>query len=141
MKVQTVYVSDDGARFDSAGEAINRDSLVKLVADIMLGLRPIPKDDGCRFANGGGYVQQDASVVKEAKRRLMEIAAAKLRRDDLLKEDVHVSWALRLLDGALPPVERALSRFYCMDERFREWGQPFYASHPDEAESQVEVGK
>ena len=144
MKPITVYEANDGSRWDDPNKASERDSLIH---EIYLIMAPLPevKDDASRFANGNGYVQRDAVIVERVRADLLVPTKRILKWwwDGQMKDhgkepvDAHPSWYLRILDGTAAPLERAWSRLCCIDKSYREWGQPFYAAHPEKGE-QVE---
>jgi hypothetical protein len=46
-----------------------------------------------------------------------------------------MSYAGRVINDTAPNfVYKAWYRFMCLDDQLREWGQPYYASHPEDAE-------
>ena len=116
MKKLTVYESTDKMRWDTEAECLERDRLMEEISWIISKLNPKPEDLLCNFANGDGYIQQDLETV--------QIVRAEI--DDLAVK-------LGKLDG---PLYSPLSRLRAIDSQGREWGQPYYAKHPEEAESQ-----
>ena len=48
----------------------------------------------------------------------------------------HLSWVTRAIGDSDCPhtIYRMWSRFTCIDKEGREWGQPFYATNPNQAE-------
>ena len=142
MKEVKRYQAEDGRIFDNAEDAVKHDAKCATVKELAKLLKPIPENDGCAFANGSGFVRQDPLKVQEYKRQIM-----------LLGKDLHCNMEKR----AANPIEvhpqsivgRILSdcdnvlygawrRVMCMDDQFREWGQPYFALHPEEGK-QVEL--
>ena len=109
MKPVTMYQANDGMRFNTEHEALARDALIAECDAEMakLGIRKPPEDIG--FTNGSGYIQQPIGS-----RGALEafLRAKGTNRDS---------------DG---PIGRLLYRLHCMDERDREWAQPFFALNP-----------
>lgn len=150
MKSLTVYEANDGSRWDTPAQASERD---ELLAAVEAAMQPLGKhDDGCAFVNGAGYYQHTQEACDAARnglwsltRRPLELWIANQREKYGTTEDevskCHPSWFLRMLDGSCPPLEKAWSRFYCMDDQCREWGQPYYASHQNEAQQVCLNGK
>ena len=144
MKEVTRYESEDGSTWKSRQDAWRRDSMIVDVAFVDKELPPV-KDAYYQFANGGGYVQRKGETVRSVHKRLLAITETLIPdwfRDQREKfntnfDDVDPSWFHRMLDGFSPPVESAWSRLYCIDKKFREWGQPYYALNPDKGK-QVE---
>lgn len=129
------YIANDGARFRDEAECLKRDALIVAVDVIMAPLGARPVDDGCKFANGGGYVQHDAATVNRVKIALGNLTLAHNPWIDVKGtplENVHPSWWGRMLDDVSDPIETAWRRIYCFDETGREWGQPYYALNPTE---------
>lgn len=129
-----MYEAEDGARFDTLERARGHDALCAAVADAVAPLRPVPEGD---FGNERrGYVQQDPGVVRAVKVRLVGIAAGLGMGwfAERLKEaaDIHpMSYAGRYMDdGAPQPLRLAWWRLTRIDDRGREWEQPF-ALNPD----------
>lgn len=141
----TVYKAADGSRWDTEEKAIERERLLAAVAHAMAPLGETPNLPGCRFENGGGFLQHEPEAVRSVRLALWELTRKPLgwwikgqienhgRTEEQLATECHPSWFGRMLDGSCPPLERAWGRIMCIDDRCREWGQPYYASHPEEA--------
>jgi hypothetical protein len=140
-----VWKATDGSQWKDEEAARKRDALCADVAEALLPLGAKP--DGTDFANGGGFVQHTEAQVRRVRRELYSIANVKgilkwwfdsqredhAQTEEALKMGIHPSWYRRMLDGAHAPLDRAYGRLNCIDGQFREWGQPYYADHPDEA--------
>lgn len=141
MYTKTKYVAKDGSEWENEEGALNRENLIDEVNKIMQELKPTPTK-----LNWKGYIQQNPSVVESVKRKLYNIA----NRDGILKwwldyqktehgntdESLikcHPSWFCRMLDGSHTPLDKAYSRLWCIDDNCREYNQPYYALHPEEA--------
>lgn len=133
MKAITQYRAEDGAIFNTPTECENYERLALDANRIMEAWRPLPDNDQCNFANGGGYYQHDPVLVEETKQRLMSLAETAGMSDIPRLRGCHFSHFLRYLDDAdrLRPIREAAYRVMCCDERAREWGQPYYANNPD----------
>ncbi len=136
MKAITVYKSIDGSRRDTPEQALERDVLCALIAAAMIPLGKIPS--GTNFGNGEGYIRHSDVIVEQVKvsliglsRPLLEEWMSTQKKQNLM--DRHPSWFVRMLDDRAEPLERAWTRLWCIDNQFREWGQPYYANHPNEA--------
>lgn len=142
MKAVTKYQSDDGKIFDTEKEAIARDSKALSIKDAYKLLKPIPKNDGCDFANGKGFIQQDPLKVQEFKRQILLLGAIHHEKmAEWAKDPISVhpqSIVGRILSDCDDLLYRAWSRVMCIDDKWREWGQPYFAINPDKGE-QVEV--
>lgn len=137
MKAVTKYRADDGAEFADAAACATYESLVAEIAEVMRALPPPPKDDGCRFSNGYGYIQHDRATFLAARLALLRIAQRvcpfRWIDESIADSTVHPSWAARIIGESSRPLARAWRRIECTDSQMREWGQPYYATHPDKA--------
>lgn len=138
MKEVTKYQADDGRVFDTEHEAIVQDAKAVSLKKISKLLKPIPENDGCKFSNGAGYVQQDALRVQEYKRGIMLLGACHHpKMAEWAKNPIEVhpqSIVGRILSDCDQLLYRAWHRVMCMDGQFREWGQPYYAMNPEKGE-------
>ncbi len=138
MKEIIKYVADDGLEFDDRAKCESYEAICARVQSLMSRLPAKPELPGCGFENGGGYVQHDPEVARAVRRGLLEIANEIMPHhwftQSIEDETVHPSWPGRMI-GEMS--ERCLSsawqRFMCMTPDFREYGQPYFASHPQEA--------
>jgi hypothetical protein len=139
VKTITQYKTDDGTIFNSKTKATKHEKLCDEINDVMKPLGKLPKDKNCEFGNGGGYLPHDPDVVMQVKVGLVKIAR---RYHSWFKrhkpENIHpMSHAGRILGDAGPsPLSHAWSRLCCIDDRGREWGQPYYALNPNEGVQQ-----
>ena len=135
MKAVTRYQANDGAVFVEKADCKAHESLTEDVAKIMSRLFPLPDDKGCKFANGGGYIQHDAETFKSVREGLLRLAQRECPHkwiDQSLADDtIDPSWAGRIIGDSSVPLDRAWRRIVCTDKQFREWGQPFFALNPD----------
>lgn len=137
MQRITKFKADDGAEFDTEAKCIEYEALAAEVAEVVSILPARPDDDGCQFSNGSGYLQHDAAQLKKARDALLRIGMRYMTNPPWFQQtrdgEAHPSWAGRLMDECPRPLSRAWYRFQCCDIQGREWGQPYYANHPDEA--------
>jgi hypothetical protein len=132
MKVITLYQAVDGSNWPTEAEALARDALCSHVKEAMALLRPRPKDAG--FDNGKSFVQQSPGPALAAKQRIVDLAYAITNHAVFTNnaEEIHPSSvAGRILSETSGPLNDAWWRFACMDDRLREWGQPYFVSHPN----------
>jgi hypothetical protein len=146
MQAIQKFKADDGAEFRTEAECISYEALCAEVAEIMATLPAQPKDDGCRFSNGDGYLQHEPANLERARISILKIGQRFIKEPPWLQQTIdtpagcHPSWAGRLIGDACPrPVNDAWYRFQCIDKQNREWGQPYYANNPNEAHGQHEV--
>ena len=139
------FQAKDGSEFKTEAECIAYEELCDEVSKVMKTLPPLPKDTGCNFANGNGYIQHDAGKLEIARVAILKIGQRSAKDPPWLQQTIddptiHPSWASRLISEACPsPVRDAWYRFQCIDKKNREWGQPYYANNPDEAGGQYEI--
>jgi len=134
------FVANDGARFQSEADALKRDAQIEEVNTIMAPLGARPVDEGCRFANGDGYIPHHPGTVRAVKIALGTLTLKTYPWIDVRGtplEKVHPSWLGRMLDCDDGPIKHAWRRLYCFDEQGREWGQPYYALNPTEGKQVV----
>ena len=133
------WKANDGSEWGSQENCIARERMIEDVDRVMALLKPHPTE-----LNWEGYVQHDLSSILECKHALFKIA----NQEGVLKwwideqktkygktekeliEDVHVSWFCRMLDGGNRPLDLGYTRLYCIDEKLREWNQPYFAMNP-----------
>lgn len=144
MKAITKFKAVDGKEFNSENECLDYENLIKKVDNIMKALPPLPKDDGCNFSNGSGFVQHDKTILRKVKINLLEEMKKhidhKWIQETIDNDEVHPSYVSRLIDDyGISPLNKAWYRFMCIDKLNREWGQPYFAANPDKAK-QVCVG-
>jgi hypothetical protein len=133
MKTITLYQAVDGSTWPTEAEALKRDALCSHVDAAMALLKPRPKDIG--FSDGDVFVQQGPGPVLAAKQRIVDLAYAVTEHAVFTNnaEEIHPrSVAGFILDEVGGPLARAWSRFACIDDSCREWGQPYFRSHPNE---------
>ena len=139
MKVITKYKASDGIEYIKEQDCIRHEELIERVNTIMGELIPIPKSDGCAFENGKGFIQQDASVFKRARTNILleigKLVNHQWVQETIDDESIDLGYVGRLIDGDdLLPLYRTLYRLKCVDRQYREFGQPYFALHPEKAE-------
>lgn len=144
MKAIVKYEAEDGKEFDSEKECLDYENLIARVNNIMKVLPPLPKDNGCRFSNGEGFVQHDKKTLRKVQigllKEIKKHVEHKWVEQTIEDENVHPSYVARLLDDySISPLSKAWYRFICTDKLGREWGQPYFANNPDKAK-QVCIG-
>jgi len=142
MKIITKYRADDGTEFNSEAEAVNHDALCLEIKEVISDLPKRPSN-GYKFENGEGFIQHQPHVFWGVRDALIAIGKRYINYgwlDKTLKDrDIHPSWVLRLFDEQCPALSRAWYRIMCTDKKLREWGQPYFADHPDEASGKFEI--
>jgi len=136
MEQITKFKAIDGTEFSNKEECLKYELLIERVNNIMALLPPLPKDDGCNFSNGSGYVKHNKATLRNAQIQLLEICKEyidhKWIQQTIDDETMHSSYVGRLLsDYGIRPLNDAWYRFSCVDDQYREWGQPYFATNPD----------
>lgn len=145
MEAITQYRAIDGSIWNDEATAIGRDELVTCVDAVMLPLGPKWVEKECDHANGGGYIQHNPNTVADVHSELLRLARKSSKRFDewvtkqVTKYDVNPAdigpdWCGRMLDSD-GPLSSGFYRLMCIDKKGREWGQPYYALHPNEGEN------
>jgi len=139
MKKVTRFQANDGKVFDNKARCIEYDDLLNAVSGIMLELNPIPKMNGCDFENGHGFVQQEKDAILSVRKQLLTLASKHIDHPWIAQSlndiTVHPSYAGRLIaeSSFLEPVYRGWNRISNIDHKDREWGQGYFAAHPEKA--------
>lgn len=138
MKPVTIYVADDGSRWDTEDGAIAHERLIAAVDAAMGPLGPPPADEDCSFSNGRGYLQHDPEAVVRARSALIKLVAEAhpevaryIGGVDPRTTDFGGSVVGRILDDSGSWLYPAWCRLARIDEYGREWGQCYFRYHPD----------
>lgn len=124
MEEISKYKAIDGSIFNTKEECLKYESIIKRVDLIMcpLGKRP----DDTNFTNGGGYIQHDVYTIQKVKAEIMVLCM------EVLKKNLDFQEIGYYLDGASKKcLYHAYIRLICIDIKCREWGQGYFAIHPD----------
>lgn len=141
MKEVKMYKSDDGRLYKNAKDASKRDEVVKETKKVLGLLGGEKKDPGCRFANGEGYFQltkenvewfdhEFLQLVKKHEAWIFKNYLTKAGKSDSELIRSHV--LIRCLGDNSSPLYSALSIRLCVDNQHRRWGQPYFATNPNE---------
>jgi hypothetical protein len=138
METVQKFISDDGREFLDRDQCVSYEALCKEVAEIMSKLAPIPDLPSCGFANGAGYIRHDFVAAQQARRAILRLANSvmphKWFEQSIADHSTDPSWAGRLISEMSEKcIYQAWYRFSCMTKDFREFGQPYFARHPEEA--------
>lgn len=144
MKTITKYQAVDSSEWNTEQQALDRDVLCEQVNSIMQDW-PKANNEGCSFINGHGFIQLSEEFVMEKRTALLKLIEKhfdhKWVQQSLKDRTIHPSWVGRLLsDSNVDPLYRAWGAFECIDKLWRQWGQPYYADHPDDGH-QICVGR
>ncbi len=151
----TKYKALDGSFFNDESECIKYDELVKKVNKIMEPIGSPVKDEGCSFANGEGYIQRNLGKVNRAKIELTKLGNEYFLQQsiDYINSDKWINYSGKTREQAIKDrkaenpysfdfIGRVMddsgnkilysswTRLICIDNKGREWGQPYYAFNP-----------
>lgn len=126
----TIYTCIDGKQFDNERSA-------KLYEDILWEIHSIERNlperpDNTDFANGHGYIQHQMESLRQARELLYDLA---LRvHPSMIEYDFFSYGFVRALDDSNSVLGKLYYRLVtCVDADLREWGQPYFANHPEHA--------
>jgi len=139
MKTIAKYVADDGKEFTSEIKCIAHETACKVATEIMGELHARPDD--CAFSNGSGFIKHDTGAVRDVKVAFLKFVKLAYEIDHKWiqqtiddPDGVDSSWVDRIVgEYAATTIYKHWSRFCCIDDSGREWGQPFYVKNPHEA--------
>ncbi len=128
MQTITKYKANDGCEFKNEHDALKRDQLVAEIDAVMAPINPAPK---CRDHQ---YAQHDPKVVIACRVAILKLCAREFPSFEIFRhqppEEVHPrSIAGRILDDNRGPLSSAWYRFMLIDDKGREWEQPYYAAN------------
>lgn len=136
MKTIIKYVAIDHKEFTSQLECENYEKLIERVNLIMAKLPMAVKE--IDFSNGSGYLLHPISTIKEVRNEILELCKKYIDHNWIQQtiDDYNVdpSCVARILsDYNINPLSKAWYRFQCIDKDGKEWCQPYYVTHQDEA--------
>jgi hypothetical protein len=142
MKTSTIYIADDGSRFDKEIDCLAYELMCKEIEIIM---RPLGvRNSSTVFANGGGYYQHESPhlvKIELAKYLLKKQPDLKAAEQIVAGENVDMSCIRRFTEYMGNCINQATFRLSCINYTSgREYGQPYFASHESECK-QVDLGK
>lgn len=131
MKIIQQYQSEDGKIFNNEQECEKYEVILAKVNKILSDMPCGEKID--RFTNGRGYIQHSADVVQSLKESIVELANEYFNPKDNYKYfNYYLSRCID--DSNMKCLSKMSYKIMCIDEDNREWGQPYFAAHPNEAE-------
>lgn len=138
------YKATDGKEFDNESDCLEYENLIEEIENIM-SILVIPPKKGVDFSNGCGFIQQDGEQVKEVKIKLLEIfkrySDHQWIKQTIDNDNASLSFVGRLIDDMnIRPLNSAWYRLMCIDNKFREWGQAYFALNPDKGK-QIKLNK
>lgn len=139
METITMYQCDDGSTFNNKEEAEKYDMLCEECAKIENMLVSIGRE-----LHYDEYIQQDASTVRSAFTKFMEVVAREIPTYanvalQCASLTCHISYIGRVIDDfGIKCFRRLYYRFYCIDfNNGREFQQPYFMNHQEEAITRV----
>lgn len=137
MKTIQKFKSFCGKIFDTAEECIKYEIISKQVNEFLSTIEDSEKyDEGCSFSNGKGYIQHPKDTKNKIEQKLIELSNQWFTKWAEEKPFTNFNYVLgRLIDDTNMSCLNKLSyKLMCIDEQGREFGQPYYCSHPEVAE-------
>lgn len=129
MKSIMHFQATDGKIFPTSEECMKYENIIQQVDDIMKDFPRIIEDDNSNFANGGGYIQHEKIYVDRARHEITKLG------NELFKISPPTSfgWIGRWFDDSgYICLYSAWGRLSHIDDKYREWGQGYYAANPHE---------
>ena len=128
MEIINKYKALDGKIFETQEECEKYDRLVLRVRQTMQLFCNLPKDENCRFANGKGYLQHKKEDVITARKEIVELGNEYFNQKD--------KWSFGAIGRLFNDAEcnilyAAWQRLSNCDNKYREWGQGYYAVNPN----------
>ena len=142
MEAITQYKAKDGKIFDTEQKCLEYENLIDQVNLVLSKLDdPEKYKKDFDFDNGKGYIQHDPATFLDVKKEILGMISQRIDHH-IIKQayetygtnEVHHSWVSRILGDygdKLKPLHHAWYRMNCIDSKFREWGQPYYATNPE----------
>lgn len=132
-----MYKANDGKIFNHKNDCEKYEFKMNQIEKIMQNLPQEP--DSCNFRNGGGYLQHDPEIVKKAMIEILKLSEIDFKED---KEKIFENpfsyrqsyYIGRVMTDGNNICWSAWCRFLSMDNKYREWGQPYFALNPDKGE-------
>lgn len=135
MNEITLYQSNDGRQFRIKEDCLKHEKLVEEIEKIMSNLPPTPDD--IDFQNGHGYIQHDPDKIPGAMMALVNVSGIpkKYVPEDFKEKPFFYRRNIigRILGDSNSPVYSPWMRFSRMDDSYKEYGQGYFALHPEEA--------
>lgn len=139
MKKVTKFEADDGTVFDTDKKCKLYEAVIMKLKKMFSVLPPLPKNDGCRFANGTGWIQHDSKVFNDLCNKFYKLACQVCPYIKKNKFEMHTYGFWRCLNDA--ETENA-DLLYDLGQRilntnrqsYREYGQGYYVEHESEVE-------
>ena len=141
MREITQYESKDNKVFRTKEDCLKYEEVYDRAKNLERLLPQKPIDSSCNFGNGVGYLQHDLDSVTIVFHSIL-VEALKYTDHNWIQAsidkgypNVDPSCAMIIVGeyNDLDPLYKLLYRISCIDEFLREWGQPYFKAHPNEA--------
>ncbi len=132
------FLSEDGQIFDDVYACVEHEKLINAINEIESRMPIRPKNDGCKFGNGEGYLQHEKDVIDKAMVDLLKVSDIDKEywdKPQFLDNPFSCRFGIigRVIDDSRSAINSLWYRFMCMDENYREYGQCYYATHQSES--------
>lgn len=140
MKKIDKFKACDGREFDDAELCEEHERMIERVTAIMATLPPTPENIN------EGWIQHDKAKVLAVKRALLKLAKPLFKGYPKIEaqiaenpDAIHpMSFVGRLFDDCDTPINDGWRRLCCIDDKFREHNQPYFAINgPDKNHKQL----
>lgn len=139
MKTITVFVAEDGTRFDSVMQCRDYEKLCLDVTTAMIPLGSWPNIASQQYVQ---HTREACTAARIAMNRIVRQEFGSCAVFEQNPDDAIMPYSIAgrfASESSYPSVSRAYYRLNCINwETFREYQQPYYASHPNEATEQME---
>jgi len=130
METITKFKAIDGREFKDEADCIKHEACILGLKTLFASMPAKPKDDGCSFANGGGYIQHDAHKFRFVQDMFYAMACKYHKGLEQHLYDSYGFW--RTLDDSGSPFYGFGQRLLNTDNKtYREYGQGYYKINPD----------
>lgn len=130
MEAIIIYKASDGRRFDVEADCITHENIVGKLTELFQRFPALPKDDGCEFTNGGGYIQHTRDIYEKVTADFYGLACQYHKGLEQYPCNSYAFW--RTLDDSGSPFYGYGHRLLNINEKtFREYGQGYYRANPE----------
>jgi hypothetical protein len=128
MQSITQYKANDGTVFNTEKQALGHEHMLERIE---LAMRPLGNTPP-KVVDGKGWVQHTEVNYRKAHRAIMKLASPMFRNFEQFKgcnlDDINpMGIAGRIVCDSDSPLWKPFARLSCVDKKFREHQQPYYA--------------
>lgn len=129
MKIINKYKALDDSIFNTEKECIKYEEILHEVNSILNNLPKI-KDEDCKFTNGEGYIQHNPNIKKDLETDIVRLSNKYFKPKELfVKFNYYLGRVID--DSGMSCLNKLSYKLMCIDDKNREWGQPYFAINPD----------